>query len=233
MNEQQKSMYFIYIDESYDKTHFCYSCLLSSAFHWNHIFGEILKWRKSLKDKYNIPLEYELHATKFISGSGEPHQNRNKDFRAKVFNESFNFFNKLPHSYIINGITNNKMNHMKLFSCLLSEIEAFLLRKNAYGVLICDEGNEKKLISMVRKRRKNSFSSGQKLVSPVKRIIEDPLFKPSTSSYFIQITDFVAFSFLRSQNPTQTTRKLVEQSFESLDEILIKNNLKKKGIIRA
>ena len=100
-----------------------------------------------------------------------------------------------------------------------------MLRKNAYGVLICDEGNEKKLISMVRKRRKNSFSSGQKLVSPVKRIIEDPLFKPSTSSYFIQITDFVAFSFLRSQNPTQTTRKLVEQSFESLDEILIKKSL--------
>ena len=125
MNEQQKSMYFIYIDESYDKTHFCYSCLLSSAFHWNHIFGEILKWRKSLKDKYNIPLEYELHATKFISGSGEPHQNRNKDFRAKVFNESFNFFNKLPYSYIINGITNNKMNHMKLFILILFEFFGF------------------------------------------------------------------------------------------------------------
>ena len=172
-------------------------------------------------------------ATKFISGSGEPHQNRNKDFRAKIFNESFNFFNKLPYSYIINGITDNKMNHMKLFSYLLSEIEKFLLTKNAYGVLICDEGNEKKLISMVRKRRKNNVMFGQQSINPVKRIIEDPLFKPSTSSYFIQITDFIAFSFLRSQNPVHSTRKLVEQSFESLDEILIENKLEKKGIIRV
>lgn len=232
MKAQLESIYFVYIDESYDKTHFCYSCLLSLAFKWNYIFREILKWRKSLKDKYNIPLEYELHATKFISGSGEPHQNRNKDFRAKVFNESFKFFNKLPYSYIINGVTDNKMNHMALFDCLLNEIEKFLLKKNAYGVLICDEGNEKKLISMVRKKRKNNFISEKKSVNPLKRIIEDPLFKPSTSSYFIQITDFIAFSFLRSQNPIHTTRKLVKQSFKNLDEILIENNLERKGIIK-
>ena len=231
MKVQSESMYFVYIDESYDKTHFCYSCLLSSAFNWNHTFGKILKWRKSLKDKYNIPLEYELHATKFISGSGEPHQNRNKDFRAKIFNESFKFFNELPHSYIINGITDNKMNHMNLFDSLLNTIEEFLLKKNAYGVLICDEGNEKKLISMVRKKRKSNFISEKKSVNPVKRIIEDPLFKPSTSSYFIQITDFIAFGFLRSQNPVHTTRKLVEQSFNKLDEILIGNSSERKGII--
>ena len=33
------------------------------------------KSHKKLKNEYKIPIEYELHATKFISGSGAHHNN--------------------------------------------------------------------------------------------------------------------------------------------------------------
>ena len=235
MNEQPKSMYFIYIDESYDEVHYCYSALFVPVFKWNDIFEEVFQWRKKLRNEYEIPFEYELHATKFISGSGEPHNNRDKDFRANIFNKSFHFFNNLSNVYIIAGITDNKVKHLKLFNQLLNQIETSLREKNAFGVLICDEGNERKLISMVRRKRKKIIASNETLNPSLERIVEDPLFKTSTSSYFIQITDFISFGLLRSEYPSKNTRPLVQKAFSNLDKILNVGGSQKnkKTIIRC
>lgn len=234
MNEQQKSMYFIYVDESYDEVHYCYSALFVPVFEWNDIFEEVFQWRKKLKNKYKIPFEYELHATKFISGSGAPHNNRDKDFRANIFNESFHFFNSLSNVYVIAGITDNKVKHLKLFNQLLYQIETSLREKNAFGVLICDEGNERKLISAVRRKRKKNIASNETLNLSLERIVEDPLFKTSTSSYFIQITDFISFGLLRSEHPSKNTRPLVQGAFNNLDKILKGSSQKnEKAIIRC
>ena len=235
MNEQPKSMYFIYIDESYDEVHYCYSALFVPVFKWNDIFEEVFQWRKKLRNEYKIPFEYELHATKFISGSGAPHNNRDKDFRANIFNESFHFFNSLSNIYVIAGITGNKVKHLKLFNQLLNQIETSLREKNAFGVLICDEGNERKLISTVRRKRKKITTSSEPLNLSLERIVEDPLFKTSTSSYFIQITDFISFGLLRSEHPSKNTRPLVQKAFNNLDKILNVESYQenRKGIIRC
>ena len=234
MNEQPKSMYFIYIDESYDEVHYCYSALFVPVFKWNDTFEEVFQWRKKLRNEYKIPFEYELHATKFISGSGAPHNNRDKDFRANIFNESFHFFNSLSNVYVIAGITDNKVKHLKLFNQLLNQIETSLREKNAFGVLICDEGNERKLISVVRRKRKKNIVSNETLNLSLERIVEDPLFKTSTSSYFIQITDFISFGLLRSEHPSKNTRPLVQGAFNNLDKILKGSSQKnEKAIIRC
>ena len=47
MNEQPKSMYFIYIDESYDEVHYCYSAFLFLFLNGNDIFEEVFQWRKN------------------------------------------------------------------------------------------------------------------------------------------------------------------------------------------
>ena len=235
MNKQSKSMYFIYIDESYDEVHYCYSALFVPVFKWNDIFEEVFQWRKKLRNEYKIPFEYELHATKFISGSGAPHNNRDKDFRANIFNESFHFFNNLSNVYVIAGITDNKVKHLKLFNQLLNQIETSLREKNAFGVLICDEGNERKLISTVRRKRKKITTSNEPLNLSLERIVEDPLFKTSTSSYFIQITDFISFGLLRSEYPSKNTKSLVQKAFNNLDKILNVEGSQenKKAIIRC
>ena len=237
MNTEQKSMYFIYIDESYDEAHYCYSALFVPVFKWNDIFEEVFQWRKKLRKEYKIPFEYELHATKFISGSGAPHNNRDKDFRANIFNESFHFFNSLSDIYVIAGITDKKVKHLKLFNQLLNQIETSLREKNAFGVLICDEGNERKLISIVRRKRKRKkmIVSGETLNLSLERIVEDPLFKTSTSSYFIQITDFISFGLLRSEYPSKNTKPLVQKAFNNLDKILNTNSSQKneQTIIRC
>ena len=72
---------------------------------------------------------------------------------------------------------------------------------------------------------------------PLKNIIEDPLFKDSKSSYFIQMADFVAFSLLRNEHPTSKTHSKVQAAFDQLNARLIKeafrDNPRGKGIVRV
>jgi len=235
-------MYLIYVDESYDETHFAYSAIFVPAFEWNRVFADIIKWRKDLFLTHRIPLDYELHATDFVGGRGEPNENRDKDYRASIFKSAFSVIENINGISLINGITNNKKSHLKLFEYILNRVNRTLIARNAYGVLVCDEGNENKLVSIVRKMKKdNDISSqinmGQSLNLPLERIIEDPLFKTSKSSYFIQLADLTAFGLLRSEKGVESTRADVKNAFNVLDKVLVKeafrNDPKKRGIVRV
>ncbi len=60
------NFYLIYIDESYDKTHYAYSAIFIPAFEWNKYFDSLLDRRREWYATHRIPLDYELHATKFV-----------------------------------------------------------------------------------------------------------------------------------------------------------------------
>lgn len=239
-------MYLVYIDESYDKTHFAYSAIFIHAFRWNSYFQHLLEWRRIWHDDHNIPLDYELHATKFIGGRGEHPVRKDKDYRARLFYDAVGRVESMKGVKVINAMTEKKRKHLDLFERMLNRINRTLESLNAYGVLICDEGNESKLISTVRKMQKyNEIPSncyhyeihGSSMRNiPLERIIEDPLFKTSKSSYFIQMADFIAFSLLRNESPADSTRTQVQKAFEQLDTVLVKNAFSKdprnKGIIR-
>ena len=238
------NVYLIYVDESYDETHYAYSAIFIKALAWNNTFKQLVDWRKTWFKNHTIPLDYELHATKFVGGRGEFPGNRDKAFRADLFYEAIGFIEGLSDVHIINAITPKKGIHLTLFEYMLNRINRTLQAKGAIGILICDEGNENKLTAKVRQMKKsnqipNNFSlySGGSRDIPLDRIIEDPLFKTSKSSYFIQLADFVAFSLLRNEKPLPTTQQKVKDAFEQLDQVLVKraygNDPRRKGIIRV
>jgi len=239
-------MYLIYIDESYDETHYAYSAMFINAFRWNNYFDHMLKWRGDWFKTHQISLDTELHATDFVAGRGQPHHNRDKTYRAGLFNEAIQRIEQMDGIKIINGITNNKKKYMLLFDYMLTRINNTLKANNAYGVLICDEGNENQLTSVVRKMKKENHipdrldmygHNSSKRNIPLDRIIEDPLFKTSKSSYFIQLADFLAFSLLRNEKPGEFTMNSVKNAFENLDKSLVKvafkGDKRGKGIIRV
>ncbi len=239
-------MYLIYIDESYDETHFVYSAMFINAFKWNFYFNHLLNWRRDWFEKYQIDLDTEIHATDLAAGRGQPHHNRNKEFRANLFCEAIARIEAMEDIKVINAVTSNKKKHLQLFEYMLNRINKTLDATNSFGVLICDEGNENQLTSIVRKMKKENHIpdsleifglSGTKRNVPLERIIEDPLFKTSKSSYFIQLSDLLAFSLLRNEKPVSSTSELVRKSFNQLDKALVKNAFardpKKKGIIRT
>lgn len=238
------NMYLIYIDESYDKTHFAYSAIFINAFAWNQYFASLLNWRMEWFKRYGIPLDYELHATKFVGGRGGHPANSDKLFRANLFHEAIGIIENIPGVHVMNAITDNKKNHLKLFEYMLNRINRTLNAKSAFGVLICDEGNENKLTAIVRKMKKENHvpynvlgSIGGTRNIPLDRIIEDPLFKTSKSSYFIQLSDFLAFSLLRNEKPLANTQVNVRSAFDQLDQVLVKvanrYDRREKGIIRT
>jgi hypothetical protein len=242
------NFYLVYIDESYDETHYAYSAMFVPVFQWNHYFDKLVKWRSEWFEAHKIPLDYELHATKFVGGRGEFPANRDKRYRALLFKEAIQKIENIDDGLkIINAITTDKKKHMMLFEYMLNRINTTLQYNKAYGVLICDEGNENKLTAVVRKMKKENHIPHQTSLYgytnaprnlPLQRIIEDPLFKTSKSSYFIQLSDFLAFSLLRNEKPLDgSTLEPVRTAFEQLDKTLVKvafkSDPRKKGIIRV
>ena len=245
MPANNSNMYFIYIDESYDGTHYAYSAVFINAFMWNQYFKNLWVWRKRWFDNHGIPPDYELHATDFVGGRGEYPARKDKAYRADLFYEAVGLIENMEGVSVINALTRNKKIHLVLFEFMLNRINKKLEVQNATGILICDEGNENKLTSIVRKMKKqnhipyNSSSSNKTGTQdiPLDRIVEDPLFKTSKSSYFIQLSDFLAFSLLRNEKPLPNTQKKVKDAFNQLDKVLVKQATKKdkrnKGIVRV
>jgi hypothetical protein len=66
-------------------------------------------------------------------------------------------------------------------------------------------------------------------------VIEDPFFKKSQQSYFIQLADFCAYALLRRERPLPSkTRYGLDQAFSLLSSILVRQASQRdsEGIIR-
>jgi hypothetical protein len=104
-------------------------------------------------------------------------------------------------------------------------------RLNIYrsrAVVLADEGREHEITKAVRKMHRfnpipsmlGAWSSGKYTKSiTIDRIIEDPVFKQSDRSYFIQLADCVAFALLKREVPP-TPRVLKYGINEMFDEVL-------------
>lgn len=95
----------------------------------------------------------------------------------------------------------------------------------ARAVIVADEGREIEITRALRKMnvfnpipsRFGSWGDGEKQKNiPVQRIIEDPVFKKSHQSYFVQLADCVAFSLLKREvPPTPHVKKYgIQKMFE-------------------
>ncbi len=219
-----KELYLIYLDESYNDECFVYAGIIIPASRWNKLFAKIFEWRLQLLKKHKIPLDYELHATKFAGGRGNFDGFKDKDKRAKMFTTVLKELAQLKNIRIIGGYTKDKTQKDKLFDAFIYELDKFLESKKAYGILVCDEGNEQQLISQVRRARKNEMEGDLLVKFALDRIIEDPLFKNSKSSYFIQFADFVAFTMLKNFSNAKKTHPELIKAYKFIENLRLETN---------
>jgi len=198
-------MHFIYIDDSTERPLNIFSALCVPCENWNGTFNKLKMWRRHLKDVHSIPLSYELHAQQFISGRGTGGAVRvlRRHTRAQIFHQSFkvsNWLNETEGVSIFN-VCNGDDDQYRAFERLLNRINRTMVARNSYAHLICDEGKEHQYTRLVRKMRVHNhipsqfgaWADGNTTKNlPVERIIEDPQFKQSHKSYFIQHSDFAA-----------------------------------------
>lgn len=242
-------MHFVYIDDSTDRPLNIFSAIAVPHKRWNEAFEYLRKWREHLRDVHSIPIACELHATDFLTGrnTGKKFQHLSRYKRAQIFHK---YLAVIEYMYKFDcrtfHVCNGSDNQFMAFERLLNRINRTMESWDSYAHLICDEGKERQYTSLVRRMRIHNpipSSYGQwetgsttKNIT-IDRILEDPQFKDSAKSYFIQSADFLAYALLRSEAPNSGARKRrIHVSFDQLDKVLTpecsKHDPRKKGIIR-
>lgn len=238
-------MHLIYVDESGDEQLAVYSALAIPADQWREAFNELKLFRRQLRQTYGIYIHKELHAWKFVSGRGSISDRVvTKHQRATIFNETLSATAALPGARLFNAVF-PKAGAYTAFEWLLNRINRTLQAWGSYGILICDAGHDIEYTRLFRKMTvfnpipsrlgvwQETGNTWRNI--PLDRFVEDPFFKQSDQSYFIQATDFAAYSLLRREAPLASkTRYGLDQSFARLSEILVREARPRdpEGIIR-
>ena len=238
-------MHVVYIDDSRDEKLCAFSALVIPDNGWLESFGKLKQHRGSLKTTDGIYVSKELHAWKFISGRGKVgDQHVSIDRRCEIFNEVLKLATDLPKASLFNAVFPAKQEE-RAFEWLLNRINRTMQARSSYALLICDEGKDKVYTRLARRMsvhnhipsRRGQWEETGELTKniPTDRIIEDPVFKDSKRSYFIQMADFCAYALLRRENPLPSKSAYgLDKSFELLKPINFKkaNGRDPEGIIR-
>jgi hypothetical protein len=109
---------------------------------------------------------------------------------------------------------------------LINRVQMFLRSIQGHAVMFFDEGHENEFTRLLRKMRVfNPIPShyGGSYNAPAKNILDDPVFRNSSQSVFIQLVDFCAYALLRHERPlVRTDYYGIGKSFEILDPVLMK-----------
>lgn len=242
-----------YIDESYDQTTFAMAALIVPVNRWRETFDLVKAHRQSLKSLHGIFTSKELHAVEFVSGRGSIADRMvPKGLRARVFHETMDMLAGLPISIISGawpiGDSNKNEIHAKAFSRIAERLQRRAEEVHGYMFRMVDEGKDDELRRVARRsavyNMVGSAFGAWENGAPAKnipniRLIEDPIFRASERSYFLQLADFVAYALLKSETPATplVQRYRLDRAYERLEPVIVKvasrKDPRKLGIVRT
>lgn len=216
--------YYFYVDESGDPgqntgvtTHFVLAGFLIEANSWLDYLKKIKNFRKSLRRDYGLRTADELHARDIWVGGGDVRRlHLSYKQRRRLFTEIAFFLRRSSEIQIL-VVSINKAQfgahpvNIKLYAwkLLIQRFENFLLAEGAHGLVVADEGTEKLIQGQLRKMRLyNPIPSrfGDYYRQEIVRILEDPFFRRSKESYFVQLADLISYFCRLRDNPTPRQR---------------------------
>jgi hypothetical protein len=226
-------MHLIYIDDSKDEQQCVFSALAIPIKRWQEVFAVVKEYRHTLRDKHGIRIYDELHAHKFVKGRGSriAGQMIPRALRCQIFKDTLTLIAALPEVRIFN-VSFPIDREAWAFERLLNRINRTMQTWDSHAILMCDEGKEAEYTRLVRRMGRfnpihskygkwGDGSATRNLV--IERIIEDPIFKQSDKSYFIQLADFCAYALLRHDRPTGYALKYgLNKAFLALEPITIR-----------
>jgi hypothetical protein len=124
--------------------------------------------------------------------------------------------------------------HTTALTKLYQHFDFFLKNSKQFGIVFLDRTNERKLATHVRTLLQTG-NTHSKTDMPLHWILEDPIFKNSADSIFIQAADVVAYSLKEQEFPRASKKKfLADRIFgKQLEKRFFANkSIGKNGIIR-
>lgn len=188
---------FFYVDDSgAERTGWAvHSWVECTAAGWRAGLRDWLHLRKALYRDHRIPADYELHASKFVGGRGNPSLdqtwNRKKHLRSAAAVQALSAISNSAHirvGTVCRRDTGSRHRHAlaasNLYAGLVYHIDKRLSAADELGLIMVD-GNGTDSSYRIPHRS---------LRLDARHVIEDPLFQDSHQSQWIQMADLVAYA---------------------------------------
>lgn len=229
-------MYLMYVDESGDwgmsatspTRTVVLTGLVVHELRWRDALDKLIAFRRSMKTLYGLRLRDEIHAGGFISHPGPtayiPRHNRLAILRALA-----NQIASMTEFTVINVLVDKVGKppgfdpFERAWGALIQRFENTILHRNfpgpanadERGMLFSDHTDDKKLTALVRRLRHYNPVPSQFAAAgapsfrqlPIVTLIEDPNFRRSDHSYFIQAADCAAFLLYQATSPSAYMKK--------------------------
>jgi len=190
-----------YVDDSgaEDTGFVVYSWIECGVDGWRLGLRGWLDLRKELYARHGIPPSYELHATKFIRGVGNPstHEgwNRHKQNRSQVVRDALTTIGNSSELRIGTAYrrtaargTAYQMQREKVYEALVTHLDSRLDITGEYGMIFMDGDGT----------AAGYYKAHRALKLAHRKVIEDPLFVPAHRSAWVQMADLVAWTAYQS-----------------------------------
>jgi hypothetical protein len=242
-------MYLMYVDESGDSglenspvNFFVLTGLVLHELKWKDILDRLIQFRKYLRESKGLKLREEIHASEFINNPKDLIRIKRND-RLDILRQSINWLKGQNDINIINIIVDKRGKNDDVFEiawrALIQRFENTISYRNFpgpqnphdKGMILPDRTDTKKLQVLLRKMRRynvipntqNIYGGGSRNIT-LDYIIEDPFYKESAHSYFIQMTDVAAYFLRQVYEPNNYVRKKnMAKYFYKLDPVLCKH----------
>lgn len=240
-------MYLMYVDESGDPglnnsptRYFILTGIVVHELRWLDCLDHLVNFRKRMRDTFGLHLRDEIHASHMINNPKDLVRIKRND-RLSIIRFFINDIAIMPDISIINVVVDKQgkppgYNVMEAaWSALIQRFSNTMSYRNfpgpanpdERGMIIPDNTDVKLLTSLLRKMRKynpvpSRYGSGYRNIQ-ISNIVEDPFFKDSRASYFIQAADVAAYMLYQQLSPSSFMRqKSAQNYFQRLSGVLCK-----------
>jgi Protein of unknown function (DUF3800) len=190
--------------------------VLIHADRWPAAFEELLSFRRRLKEKFGLPLRSEIKANYLRHNSGDLRSLAlGPGARYIMYRAHLRMLQHLParaFAIVVDKRT-TKASPSGYFDiaweALLQRLERTSNHEQATFTVVHDEGENDAIRKWVRRARRyltagSAFGSGS-LQMAAGLLVDDPTPRRSHHSYFIQLTDLVAYAAFRAHIPPGRT----------------------------
>ncbi|TDA63473.1 MAG: DUF3800 domain-containing protein [Chloroflexi bacterium] len=242
-------MYLMYVDESGDvglagspTQHFVLTGIVMHELRWSGYLDQLVDFRKRMLKTFGLHMREEIHASEFINRPRSVSRIA-KSNRLTILRNFADELGTMTDFNVINVIVNKNGKPMNYdvfdmaWRTLLQRFENTISHRNFRGptnaddkgMIIADNTDVNKLTKLIRQMRRYNpiphnpvHGMGYRNLM-LKYIIEDPNFRDSEDSYFIQAADLAAYLLYQYYWPnTYMRKKSGKNYFLKLNPILCK-----------
>jgi Protein of unknown function (DUF3800) len=242
-------MFLIYVDESGDSglvrsptRYFILTGLVIHELRWRAYLDQIISFRQRMRDEFGLRMREEVHAASMLTRPGALVRIKRHD-RLTIIRHFTNELAKMADLNIINVVVDKHDKpeeydpFVMAWKVLTQRFENTMSYRNfpgpvnqdERGMIVADHTDDKKLMQLLRQMRRYNpipnqptFGLGYRDM-PLTLLVEDPSFRSSQHSYFVQAADLAAFLLYQRLVPSDYMRSRSGHNyFRRLSPVLCK-----------